>query len=64
MSESSLSVGTPGFANAFQQTKIAKQQEVAVLKIQQDNQKKDGEAAMKLLSSAQVVTANHVDVKV
>lgn len=64
MSDSLANVGTPGFATAFQQVKTAKQQEVAVLKIQNDNLKQEGEAAMKLLASANVAGPVKVDVKV
>ncbi len=64
MSDSSLSVGSPGFASAYVQAQNAQKQEVAVLKLQQDNQKQEGEAAMKLLSSTGVVGPNKVDINV
>ncbi len=64
MSDLSLTVGTPGFASAHVHQQNAQKQEIAVLKLQQDNQKQAGEAAMKLLSSTGVSGPNKVDIHV
>jgi len=65
MSNSIGSLGTPGFATAYQSAKTDQAKEVLMLKKMQDNQKLQGESAMKLLDSAtSVVSASKIDVRV
>jgi len=65
MTDSLGSVGTPGFASAYKSSQTDQAKEVLMLKKMQDNQKLQGENAMKLLDSAtSVVSANKVDVRV
>lgn len=51
-------------ATTMQQTNLAQQIQMAVLKKAQDAQKQEGEAVISLLNSASVVSANKIDVHV
>ncbi len=65
MSNSIGSLVTPGFATAYQSAKTDQAKEVLMLKKMQDNQKLQGQNAMKLLDSATgVVSVSKVDVRV